>query len=302
MAAATGASLVIPEVANPFGICKAIEEHSPSAFAGVPSLFTYLLQGVSPFRQSDLSSLRLLTNTGGTIPKPVLRELQELVPDANIVLNYGLTESYRSSFLSPDLVRERPDSIGKAIPGVDIAIVDENGDRAPPGEIGEIVHRGDFIFLEYWNDPEATLRVRRPDPFEPSSRKHSLFTGDLGRMDNEGFLYFEGRRDRQLKVMGVRVSPEEIEGIFHTSGLLSEVAIFGVAHEMLGREVCAAIVPAVSGENRALRGKLIRFAREAMTQNMAPRRFLFLESLPKTATGKTDYLALAGLLRDSENL
>ena len=298
ISAVTGASHILPAPANPFGICAAIEQHRPTVLPGVPSLFAYLLQGVSPFRQTDLSSLRLLTNTGGTIPAPVLKELLALVGNAEVCLNYGLTESYRTSYLAPALIREKPGSIGKAIPGVDVAIVRPDGTLADVGETGEIVHCGKLIFLHYWGNPEATARSLRPDPLQPDSNKQALFTGDLGRLDKDGFLYYEGRRDRQLKVMGVRVSPEEIEGLLHASGLIRDVAIFGIPHELLDREVCAAVVPTDS-EDKELRKKLLSHARATMTQNMTPRRFLILEQLPKTTTGKTDYLALEAIAANS---
>ena len=162
-----GKTHILPEAFNPFAICDAIARHRPTLFAGIPSLFTYLLQGLSPFRQTNLSSIRIVTNTGGTIPAPVLGDILDIFDNRKIFLNYGLTESYRTSFLDPNLVRERPTSIGKPIPGVDVAIIGDDGELAEPNEEGMIVHRGDYLFLGYWNDPEATARALRPDPLAP---------------------------------------------------------------------------------------------------------------------------------------
>ena len=163
-----GAMLILPATSNPIGMCDAIERHRPTVLAGVPSVFTYLLRGVSPFRTTDLSSIATVTNTGGTIPAPILEELFALLPQARFFLNYGLTESYRTSCLDPSLAKERRASIGKPIPGVDVAIVREDGSIAEPNEVGEIVHRGDYLFMGYWNDPDATSNALKPDPLAPA--------------------------------------------------------------------------------------------------------------------------------------
>ncbi len=294
-----GVTQVLPEVSNPFAICAAIDAHQPTVLAGIPSLYTYLLQGLSPFRESKIGSFRILMNTGGTIPGPVLNELLSLFPDAQLFLNYGLTETYRSSFLDPKLVRERPDSIGKPIPGVDIVIVRDDGSLADVGEEGEIAHRGDFVFLGYWNNPEASAKALRRDPTLPQGAvgRPVLFTGDYGMLDADGFLYFRGRRDHQLKSMGVRVSPAEVEELIHASGLVREVAVFGMKHDMLGDEVWAALVAKESVEN--IRNKVQAYARETMSPYMQPRRFLILEQLPKTRNGKTDYPALSAQAQET---
>lgn len=287
-----GVTQVLPEAPNPFTICAAIDAHQPTVLAGIPSLYTYLLQGLSPFRESNIGSIRLLMNTGGTIPRPVLNELLALCPDAQIFLNYGLTETYRTSFLDPSLVRQRPDSIGKPIPGVDIVIVRDDGTLAEPGEEGEIVHRGDFVFLGYWNNSEATAKALRPDPvLSPGTPgRPALFTGDYGVIDEDGFLYFRGRRDHQLKSMGVRVSPGEIEQMIHQSGLVREVAVFGMKHELLGDEIWAAVVAKDGVDD--VKQAVLKHARETMSPYMQPRRFLIKDVLPRTRNGKTDYPAL----------
>jgi acyl-coenzyme A synthetase/AMP-(fatty) acid ligase len=280
-------------VNNPFGICTAIEAHRPTIFAGIPSLFAYLLRGVSPFRSTNVESIRVVTNTGGTIPGPILEDLLECFPHSRVFLNYGLTETYRTTYLDPALVRDHPTSIGRGIPGVAVCIVREDGSVAAPGEEGEIVHRGDYICMGYWNEPQATARVIRPDPLAPpgvSMSPRAFFTGDNGVIDERGLLYFRGRRDHQLKSMGIRVSPSEVEAVLYHSALVKEVAVFGMKHDFLGDQVWAAVVPSGSSDNvtKALRD----YAREAMSQHMAPTRYLVFQELPKTRTGKIDYVAL----------
>lgn len=291
MAALTGATQILAAPPNPQGICSALERHRATIFAAVPSQLSYLLQGISPFRDTDLSSLHTVTSTGGRIPPSVIEEMLSLLPEARWILNYGLTESYRTSYLDPALVRQRPTSIGRPIPGVDVVIVRGDSTLAEPDEIGEIVHRGAGVFMCYWDDDEATARALRPDPIDPNAPP-ALFTGDLGRCDSEGLLHFEGRNDRQLKVMGVRVSPEEVEDELRRSDLVCDVAVFGRAHDLLGHELWAAVVPAAEGD---VRRQLVKLARRLLSPNMTPRRWLMLESLPRTTSGKIDYVTLEGM-------
>jgi len=292
-AALLGVTHILPEANTPFAVCESIARDRPTVLAGLASLYTYLLRGVSPVRSTDLASLRLLVNTGGAIPRPVLDELLEVFAHCRVALNYGLTESYRSATLDPALVRTRGDSLGRSIPGVDLIVVREDGSLAAPGEIGELVHRGDYLCLGYWNDPQATARVLRPDPLMPAGSPHPgrvLFTGDLGYRDSEGFLYFRGRRDHQLKSMGVRVSPGEIEELLFASDLACEVAVFGMQHDLLGDEIWAAVV--AKAPDQDVKRELERYARPRMSQYMLPRRWLVLAALPRTTNGKVDYPAL----------
>ena len=296
-----GARQILPDSSHPAALCEAIARHRPTMLPGVPSLFAYLFTGLSPVRETDLSSLRIVSSTGGAIAPSVFDGMLDAFGHCRIFLNYGLTESYRTSALDPALVRAHPTSVGRAIPGVSIAIVREDRSEAAPGEEGEIVHRGDFIFLSYYGDPAATSRVRRPDPRAApaptptpgtGAAPPALFTGDYGRIDADGLLFIHGRRDRQLKSMGVRISPEEIERLLQQSGLVQDAAVFGQKHDMLGDEVCAAVVPAPGATDIA--SALARFARATMSPAMVPRRWLIRAALPRTSTGKTDYPALRG--------
>lgn len=291
-----GVTQLIPEAFNPFGICTAIAAQRPSVLAGLPSLYSYLLRGVSPIRTTDLSSIRLLTNTGGTIPGPVLEDLFVVFPQAEVSLNYGLTESYRTASLPPALVRQNPTSIGTGIPGVQVVVLREDDSPCPAGEEGQIVHRGDYLFSGYWGDPEATSRALRPDPLLPAGaplRHPALYTGDYGVFDEQGLLYFRGRRDHQLKSMGVRVNAAEIEALVHASGLATELAVLGVPHGLLGHEIWCFAVPAPGSPDglRALRD----WCRQRLSPYMQPRRFETLAVLPKTRNNKIDYPELRRL-------
>jgi diaminopimelate decarboxylase len=289
-----GTAHVLPRAANQVSLCEAIDEHRPTILPGVPSLWSYLFLGVSPLPKTDISSIRTLTNTGGTIPASVLTEMFRVFGRCRVFLNYGLTESYRTSYLDPAFARVRPRSIGRPIPGVDVLVVRDDGTPAAVNEVGEIVHRGDYLFLGYWADPESTGRALRRDPLAGSGNpggRPVLYTGDYGRIDEEGLLYFEGRRDHQIKSMGVRVSPAEVETLLYESGLVREVAVFGIAHAILGDEVWAAVVPATGAESDVTLA-LTRYARGAMSPYMQPRRFLVRDVLPRTTSGKIDYPTL----------
>lgn len=298
-----GLTQAVPTRQDPIAICEAIQSLRPTVLPIISSVLTYLLQGLSPFRSIDTSSIRIVTNTGGALPKNILAQLLELLPQARVFLNFGLTESYRSSFLDPDLVREKPTSMGKPIPGVDLILVREDGSIIEgPGETGQIVHRGDYLFMGYWNNPEATIKALRPDPLADAScpdPRPVLFTGDLGVRDEEGFFYHVGRIDHQIKSMGVRVSPSEIEELIHASGLVREVGVFGVPHEMLGQEVWAAVVSHETFDGEDIAVAITTYSRGAMSPFMMPRRFLVLDNpLPKTRTGKINYPALREMAMD----
>lgn len=291
-----GATLCLPAQINAFGICAGFERYRPTVFAGIPSIFGYLLRGLSPFAKTDLSSVRIVTNTGGTIAAPILADAFAAFREARFFLNYGLTESYRTAYLPPELARSKPTSIGKGIPGVEVVVLREDGTVCAPGEEGEIVHRGDYLMMGYWDDPEATAKALRPDPFvipgTPAPAR-VLHTGDYGVTDEDGDLYFRGRRDHLIKSMDVRVTPSEVEALLHASGLVREVAVFGVPHPLLGHEVWAAVEPIDPGDD--VRPKLLAYARGVMSPYMQPRKVEVMAALPRTRTGKVDYPALRAM-------
>jgi acyl-CoA synthetase (AMP-forming)/AMP-acid ligase II len=199
-----------------------------------------------------------------------------------------MTETYRSAGLPVDLARQHPESVGFAYPGVSLNVLREDGTEAAPGETGEIVHRGTGVFLGYWGNPEASAKVRRPDPLWPLdgiAPPMAVFSGDLGWKDEQGLLYIKGRRDRLIKSMGVRVSPDEIEAIIRRSGLVRDVAVVGVPHELMGEMVVAAITVPDQAEDviRALKV----FARDTMSNFMQPREYRIVDQFPLTPNGKT---------------
>lgn len=227
------------------------------------------------------------------MPETVLISLRQMLPSTQIFLMYGLTEAFRSTYLPPDQLDKRPNSIGKAIPNTEILVVNDQGKPCRPEEIGELVHRGPTVSLGYWGKPELTAKVLRPHPFLPkelNSNERVCYSGDLVRMDEEGFLYFVGRGDAMIKSSGYRISPTEVEEILMQSNLLEGVAVIGVEDEVLGQAVKAFIVPKKE-EVFEMQLLIDHFSQNA-PRYMLPKEILVLDELPKTTSGKVNYPAL----------
>lgn len=298
----TGVTLVLPQPRNAFGLCEALAAHRPTVLAAVPALLADLVSGLSPIRETPRDSLRLITNTGSKIPATLWETVLELFPDAAISLNYGLTETYRSASLPPEMAREAPDCVGWPVPGVDLAVLRPDGTRCAPEEEGEIVHRGAGVFLGYWGEPDRTAKALRPDPLWPHpelAAPMAVFTGDLGRMDAAGRLFVHGRSDRQLKSMGVRVSPDEIEALVLESGLVAAVGVTAKPHDVIGDFITACVVLPDGADEKEVLKALKRHARAEMSPYMQPRLWLTLAALPRTPSGKTDYARLTVLAREA---
>jgi acyl-CoA synthetase (AMP-forming)/AMP-acid ligase II len=231
--------------------------------------------------------IRLFANTGGHVPRTLLAQLRALFPNASPFLMYGLTEAFRSTYLDPAEVDRRPDSIGKAVPNAEIFVLRENGEECEPDEVGELVHRGAFVTLGYWNGFETSAkRFRRfKAPGSPYDEELAVWSGDLVRKDAEGFLYFVGRKDDLIKTSGYRVSPTEVEEAIFQSGVVSEVAVFGVPHAELGEAIVACVVPIAAPLPTAA---LLEHCRRELPTYMVPRAIECVTSLPRNPNGKID--------------
>jgi len=292
-----GVTQIIPEKANAFSMCEAIENNQPSVFAGLPSVFGTLCNGLSPIEKVDTQTIRLVTNTGAKLHADLLKTVKDTFSSADISLNYGLTETYRSASLPVHLVDTHAESVGFAVPGVDLVVLRPDNTVASPGESGSIVHRGLGAFQGYWNEIDKTNAVLKNDPFwkiSPLQSMKSVYTGDIGYKDENGFLYLQGRADRQIKTMGVRVSPEEIEAIVSRYTHVKDVAITAQAHETYGSLVQLSFV-VVDKETFCLR-ELKKYCRDNMSPYMLPREFHELDALPRTSSGKTNYVELTQML------
>jgi acyl-CoA ligase (AMP-forming) (exosortase A-associated) len=277
----------------PGEVVRAILDEQATGLAGVPSFWTLLTQPGSPVHKQPLPSLRYITNSGGAVPRPLYDALRKALPTTEVFLMYGLTEAFRSTYLPPAEADRRPGSMGRAIPDCEIYVVNERGEMCGPGEPGELVHRGPTVSLGYWGLPEETARVLRPNPLalpQVGNGETVCYSGDIVRMDEDGFLYFIGRRDATIKCAGHRISPTEVEEILIGTRRVREAAAIGVPDELMGQAVLA-IVVARDGQPLDLDALLADCALK-MPRYMIPRRVEVVESLPKTAHGKIDYPSL----------
>lgn len=284
-AAHVGCALVLQRSLLPADIVRTLDEQAVTVLPGVPPLFIQLSQRASPLLSTELPHLRMLTNTGGVFPPELVETYRRTFPHADVVLMYGLTEAFRSTYLPPDEVDARPWSIGRAIPETDILVLNDDGRPCSPGEPGELVHRGPTVALGYYNDPEATAARFRPDPDDPAATRRVVYSGDLVARDADGFLRFVSRRDQMIKTHGFRVSPEEVETALLRSPLVAEVVVHGEPHDVFGAQLVVHVVPA---EGALDEGALMTWCRSALPRYQWPGRLVAHASFPRTSSGKID--------------
>ena len=285
-----GSTLVLTKFLFGNDIVKMLAKEDITGLAGVPSLWNLLVQPSTRLKEARLPNLRYITNTGGAMPQPVLDKLREALPTTEVFLMYGLTEAFRSTYLPPDQLDARPGSMGKAIPNTEIFVINGDGELCEPGEIGELVHHGPTVSQGYWGHPELTDRVLKPHPFPPPGMAEGVkvcYSGDLVKRDEEGFLYFIGRRDNLIKCSGFRVSPTEVEDVVTRTSPVREAAVIGIPDDMLGQHIKAFVVPQEGYELDPQ--DVIAECATAIPRHMVPREVEIVDSLPKTPSGKVDY-------------
>jgi acyl-CoA synthetase (AMP-forming)/AMP-acid ligase II len=293
----SGAALIVERSPVPQRIVRTLREEEVTILPAVPPLWLQL-RGVTAFEEERLHHLRIMTNTGGRLPTDAVRRLRASQPQARLVLMYGLTEAFRSTYLDPEKVDSKPNSIGQAIPGAQILVLDKDGRPCRSGETGELVHRGPTVALGYWDDPEATAEVFRTNPVCPPgtpATERVVFSGDLVYRDEEGDLFFVGRRDGMIKTLGYRVSPEEVADVLYASGEVVEAVVTAEPDDLRGSRIVAFVVLTPQGDIERLRA----FCSEEMPRYMQPERFEARSSLIRTPSGKFDVRATAGSLNDS---
>jgi acyl-CoA ligase (AMP-forming) (exosortase A-associated) len=273
-------------------IVRAIQQHAITGLAGVPTIWAILTKAAPSLTRTQLPTLRYITNSGGAVPSETTKRLRELIPDTSIFLMYGLTEAFRSTFLPPDQVDIRPTSIGRAIPECEIFAVTSDGQRAKPGEPGILVHRGPTVSLGYWNRPEDTAKVLRPNPFVPAvlGGDTVCYSGDLVVEDEEGYFSFVGRADAMIKSSGYRISPSEVEEVLMATGSLKQVAVIGLPDPLAGQKVHAVAVARDSASDPVM---ILQAVSQQLPAFMVPRAIEFVDALPTTPNGKIDYPLLA---------
>jgi len=288
-----GARVVLLNYLLPRDVLNALVRERVTGLTGVPPLYIQLSQLEVP--PSVTEHLRYFANTGGRMPLETLTKLRSMLPKTKPFLMYGLTEAFRSTFLPPEQVDRRPDSIGKAIPNAEILVLRGDGTECAPNEPGELVHRGALVGMGYWNDPEKTAERYKPLPKREAGLvipELAVFSGDTVRRDEEGYLYFIGRRDEMIKTSGYRLSPTEIEEVLYGTQLVGEVAAFGVPHPMLGQAI---VVVATSKDGGALDAvALLAQCKERLPAYMIPARVEIRSGpLPRNPNGKIDRKGLS---------
>jgi acyl-CoA ligase (AMP-forming) (exosortase A-associated) len=281
-----GAHVVLVNYLLASDVVRLCARHRVAGLTCVPPLWLQLVAQDWP--EEATRHLRYFANTGGRMPKATLKRLRSIFPQAKPYLMYGLTEAFRSTYLDPAEVDRRPDSIGKAIPNAEILVVRPDGTRCAPGEEGELVHRGALVALGYWNDPERTAARFKPapgrDPAIPSSEP-AVWSGDLVKADEEGFLYFVGRNDEMIKTSGYRVSPSEIEEVAHETGLVRDAVALGVDDPRLGQRIVLVVSPAHGSLDR---DELIMTFKQQLPLYMVPSDVVIRSELPRSPNNKFD--------------
>lgn len=284
-----GATLIIQHSRLPGDLVHGIRRHEATGLAGVPPVWSLMLRSARLLEEQPPDSLRYITNTGGRIPQANVDELRRLLPHTKIYLMYGLTEAFRSTYLPPAEIDRGSSCIGKAIPNTEILVI-KDGRECGPGEVGELVHRGPTVAMGYWGKEEATREKYRPHPLAPPELhdvERVVYSGDLVKRDEEGFLYFVGRDDAMIKSQGNRMSPEEIENLLIASGLVREACAFGEADEEMGQRIVAVVSLNGGGTEQTVQS-IRQYAMKNAPAYMVPSRIVVLDELPMTPSGKID--------------
>lgn len=283
MACAFGGTVVLEKSFSfPYRIMETLQRERITGFPIVPTMMAMLLQ-MEDLTRFDLSALRYISNTAAALPVTHIRKIQALFSHVKIFSMYGLTECKRVSYLPPELLNTKPESVGIPIPNSEVFIVDESGNPLGPNEVGELVVRGANVMRGYWNAPQATQKA-----FRPGSRfgEILLYTGDLFRRDQEGFLYFVGRKDDMIKSKGERISPREIENVICELEGVAEVAVIGVPDPFLGNAIKAFVV--MQKNARLTEKDVVKYCTRHLEPFMVPKMVTFVEAFQKTPSGKVD--------------
>lgn len=282
-----GATLYLHDFALPNDLFALLAGEAITALPLMPVFITQMFDRrlFIPSGNHDFSALRYVCSTGGRLSDKMLKDLHETFSKTKVYSMFGLTEAFRSTYLDPEKLHSRPTSIGKAIPGVQILVLDEEGNECPPSEVGELVHRGACVSKGYWQDPESTAKRFRSHPDYPG--EILVYSGDNVYRDDESYLYFVSRRDEMIKTRGFRVSPTEVEAEVSTHPQISAAVAFGTPNIAVGEDIVCAYTT-VDDEHLAERS-LRQYLKKALPSHMVPTYLIHFETFPATGSeGKID--------------
>ena len=266
----------------PYKVLEKLVAERATGFPIVPTMAALLLQ-MSDLEAFDFKALRYISNTAAALPMAIIRDLRNLFPATRIFSMYGLTECKRVSYLPPEDIDRKPESVGIPMPNVEVSIVDKNGQDLGTDRVGELVIRGANVMQGYWNDPITTAKVFRKGRYPGDTR---LYSGDLFKKDQEGYLYFIARKDDLINTKGERVSPREIEESLYAMAGVAAVVVFAVPDKIHGQDIVASIV-CDKGATLSER-QVKKYCRRHLEPFMVPRYVAFRDHFPISASGKID--------------
>lgn len=284
----TRASVVLLEYLLPRDVINAVEKYQVTGLAAVPPLWLQLADMQWP--EAARATLRYMTNSGGAMPTAALTQLKEQLPESDFYLMYGLTEAFRSTYLEPAQLAERPESMGQAIPNATILVINDQGEHAEANEEGELVHLGVHVSLGYWQNEAKTQEKFRPLPVSMQAQygsEKAVWSGDRVTKDEQGYLYFIGRNDDMIKSSGYRISPAEIEEVIYQHPSIKEVSAIGIPDPKLGQAILLVLVPQKTNPETDFDEKKLRqYCRQQLPNFMQPKRIELINSLPRNPNGK----------------
>ncbi len=283
MSITVGGTLIIEQSFNfPPTIFRQIEQLKPTVFPGVPSIYAMM---IATHKKTGITfdCIQKITNTAAALPAEFISDLKKIFPNALIFKMYGLTECKRVCYLEPELIDSKTTSVGKAIPGTEVFLLSEDGSPVLPGESGILYVRGPHVMAGYWNNEELSKEMLKPGkiPGEQILCAHDLF-----KMDEDGFLYFQGRNDDIIKTRGEKVSPIEVENIIYKIDGAKEVAVLGIPDMILGESIVA-FITMHDGINFTEK-EIQMICKSQLETFMVPQRIVFLPEMPKSSNGKID--------------
>jgi long-chain acyl-CoA synthetase len=271
--------LMIPDPRDPKGILNTISKYKATTFCSVPTMYIALIN-TPDIKKYDLSTVRACMSGAAPLPVEIQKKFEQLT-GGRLVEGYGLTESSPVSHVNPldDPKKNRPGSIGIPVPDTEAKIVDlETGTKdLKPNEVGELVIKGPQVMQGYWNKPDETKNTLRGG---------WLYTGDIAKMDEDGYFYIVDRKKDMIDVSGLKVWPREVEEVLYEHPAVNEAAVVGVADAYRGETVKAYVTLKPGYQGKVTEEDIIKFCKEKIATYKAPRLVEFRDSLPKTLVGK----------------
>jgi long-chain acyl-CoA synthetase len=259
-------------------VIRDIKEYKCTGFAGVPSHFQILLRKSDSFKKTTFPDLKYVTQAGGKLAPIFIDEFRESIPGVNFIVMYGQTEATaRLSYLPHELYEKRKGSMGKGIPGVELIVVNEKGEKVKPGETGEVIARGDNIMTGYFADDEGTKNALR---------NGWLYTGDLGTVDKDDYIYLTARKKEIIKVRGKRISPKEVEAVILEITEVIDCTVEGIENEIEGETLKATVVIRKDAIDRITKEFILQHCSKHLALYKIPRVYELKEELTISTTGK----------------